>query len=54
VVAEAVLRRLADDAWNEGENGFTYGVLIADERGKAAHVRAQARGEAGRRFRAKS
>ena len=54
VVAEAVLRRLADDAWSRGENNFTYGVLVAEERGRADEARVQARSEASRLNRTKN
>ena len=43
VVATEILRRLADDAWSHGENGFTYGVLLASERSNADRIRAEAR-----------
>jgi CHAD domain-containing protein len=32
VVAQHLLRRLATEAWNRGEDAFTYGVLVANER----------------------
>ncbi len=43
VVAAEILRRLADDAWSHGENAFTYGVLLASERSRAAQIRTEAR-----------
>jgi CHAD domain-containing protein len=54
VVAAAILRRLAADAWARGENGFTYGVLLAEERSRADAARGEVAGDAGKRFRAKA
>ncbi len=54
VVATEILRRLAVQARELGEDNFTYGVLVADERHRAAQARDAARGKAGKRFRAKS
>ena len=36
VVATEVLRRIADQAADDGENTFTYGILVADQRRSAA------------------
>ncbi|MEP6599780.1 MAG: CYTH and CHAD domain-containing protein [Actinomycetota bacterium] len=43
VVAQDLLRRLASDAWSRGEDGFTYGVLVSEERRRADEVRRLAR-----------
>lgn len=43
VVAEQVLRRLAADAWNRGEDAFTYGVLAAEAHSRADQLRAATR-----------
>lgn len=45
VVAEELLRRLALDASDRGEDGFTYGVLVAEEREHAQQARRRARKE---------
>jgi CHAD domain-containing protein len=37
--AQNVLRQLAVDAAERGENGFTYGVLVAEERQRAEQAR---------------
>jgi len=54
VVAAATLRRLAADAWARGEDGFTYGILLADERARAQTARQEVAGDAGKRFRAEN
>jgi CHAD domain-containing protein len=41
--AQQVLRRLAGEAAQRGEDGFTYGMLVAQERQRAAHARSAAR-----------
>ena len=43
VVAAELLRRLATDAAGQGEDGFTYGVLVAEERQRAEEARRRAR-----------
>jgi CHAD domain-containing protein len=43
VVAAELLRRLAADAAGQGEDGFTYGVLVAEERQRAQQARSRAR-----------
>ncbi|HEY7049453.1 MAG TPA: CYTH and CHAD domain-containing protein [Jatrophihabitantaceae bacterium] len=43
VVAAELLRRLATHAAGQGEDGFTYGVLVAEERQRAEEARRQAR-----------
>jgi CHAD domain-containing protein len=43
VVAEELLRRLAADAADRGEDSFTYGVLVAEERQHAQQARRRAR-----------
>jgi len=43
VVAVELLRRLATDAAGQGEDGFTYGVLVAEERQRAEQARRRAR-----------
>ena len=43
VVAEELLRRLASDASDRGEDGFTYGVLVAEEQQRADAARRKAR-----------
>jgi CHAD domain-containing protein len=43
VVAAELLRRLAADAAGQGEDGFTYGVLVAEERQHAQEARRRAR-----------
>jgi CHAD domain-containing protein len=43
VVAAELLRRLATDAAGQGEYGFTYGVLVAEERQRADEARRRAR-----------
>jgi CHAD domain-containing protein len=43
VVAAELLRRLATEAAGQGEDGFTYGVLVAEERQRADEARRQAR-----------
>ena len=43
VVAAELLRRLASDAAGAGEDGFTYGVLVAEERQRAEGVRRRTR-----------
>ncbi|HEY3714743.1 MAG TPA: CYTH and CHAD domain-containing protein [Jatrophihabitantaceae bacterium] len=43
VVAAELLRRLATDAAGQGEDGFTYGVLVAEERQRADEARRRAR-----------
>jgi CHAD domain-containing protein len=44
VVAQHLLRRLAADAWNRGEDAFTYGVLVANERQIVEQIKRRARG----------
>jgi CHAD domain-containing protein len=46
VVAAELLRRLAADAAGQGEDGFTYGVLVAEERQHAQEARRRARDQA--------
>ena len=53
IVAGEILRRLAAEARERGEDSFTYGVLIAAERARSDEARDAARGKAGRKFRAK-
>ena len=53
VVAGEILRRLAAEARENGEDGFTYGVLIAEQRARADDAREAAAGKAGRKFRPK-
>ena len=48
VIAAEVLRRLAADAWSRGVDGFTYGVLVAEERNRAEDARAAAQQDAAR------
>lgn len=43
VVAAELLRRLADDAVERGEDAFTYGVLVAEERQRAEDARRHTR-----------
>jgi CHAD domain-containing protein len=43
VVATALLRRMADQIADEGENAFTYGILVADQRRLAAESAEAAR-----------
>ena len=43
VVATAVLRRIADQIADEGDNAFTYGLLVADQRRYASDAAAAAR-----------
>ncbi len=43
VVAAELLRRLATDASDRGEDSFTYGVLVAEERQNAEQMRRRAR-----------
>ncbi len=43
VIAAEVLRRLAAEAAARGEDGFTYGVLLAEQRARADAARAAAR-----------
>ncbi len=43
IVAEELLRRLAADASDRGEDAFTYGVLVAEQRRIADRVRKRAR-----------
>lgn len=43
VVAAQVLRRLADEAGERGENAFTYGVLVAEERQRGEDARRHTR-----------
>jgi len=43
VVAAELLRRLATDAAGQGGDGFTYGVLVAEERQRAERARRRAR-----------
>jgi CHAD domain-containing protein len=43
VVAAELLRRLATDAAGQGGDGFTYGVLVAEERQRAEQARRRAR-----------
>ena len=43
VVAAELLRRLASDAADRGEDSFTYGVLVAEERQNALQARRRAR-----------
>jgi CHAD domain-containing protein len=43
VVAAELLRRLASDASERGEDSFTYGVLVAEERQRAAEARSRTR-----------
>jgi inorganic triphosphatase YgiF len=42
VVATAVLRRIADQVADEGDNAFTYGLLVADQRRYASDAAAGA------------
>jgi CHAD domain-containing protein len=48
VVAQHLLRRLANDAWSRGEDAFTYGVLVANERQIVEQIRREARPDATR------
>lgn len=43
VVATALLRRIADQIADEGDNAFTYGILVADQRRIASDSAAAAR-----------
>jgi inorganic triphosphatase YgiF len=43
VTATALLRRIADQIADEGENAFTYGILVADQRRSAAESAEAAR-----------
>ena len=43
VVAAELLRRLASDASERGEDSFTYGVLVAEERQRASEARRRTR-----------
>jgi CHAD domain-containing protein len=54
IVAGEILRRLAAEARERGEDGFTYGVLVAEERARSDNARDAARGKAGKKFRSKS
>jgi CHAD domain-containing protein len=45
VVAAELLRRLASDASERGEDSFTYGVLVAEERQRASQARRRTRKE---------
>ena len=47
VVATEVLRRIADQVADAGENTFTYGILVADQRRSAAASAKAARASAG-------
>jgi inorganic triphosphatase YgiF len=47
VVATELLRRIADQVADEGENTFTYGILVADQRRIAAASAEQARASTG-------
>jgi CHAD domain-containing protein len=53
VVAGEILRRLAVQARERGEDSFTYGVLIAEERSRSDNARDAARGKLGKKGRAK-
>ncbi len=48
IVATEVLRRIADQVADEGENAFTYGILVADQRRIAATSAQAARASTGR------
>ena len=43
MVTTELLRRIADQVADEGQNAFTYGILVADQRRIAAATRRQAR-----------
>ena len=43
IVATELLRRIADQVADEGENAFTYGILVADQRSSAAESARAAR-----------
>jgi CHAD domain-containing protein len=43
IVATRVLAQLADDARSNGEDGFTYGILLAEQRARADQIRERAR-----------
>jgi CHAD domain-containing protein len=43
IVATELLRRIADQVADEGENAFTYGILVADQRRSAAESARAAR-----------
>jgi len=47
VVATEQLRRIADQVSDEGQNAFTYGILVADQRRIAANTAEQARASTG-------
>ena len=47
VVATELLRRIADQIADEGQNAFTYGILVADQRRIAASTAEQARASTG-------
>ncbi|HEV2888186.1 MAG TPA: CYTH and CHAD domain-containing protein [Jatrophihabitans sp.] len=47
VVATELLRRIADQVADEGENAFTYGILVADQRRIAASSAQAARASTG-------
>jgi hypothetical protein len=42
-VATELLRRIADQVADEGDNAFTYGILVADQRRRAAESARAAR-----------
>jgi CHAD domain-containing protein len=46
IVATELLRRIADQIADEGENAFTYGILVADQRRSAAESARAARNAA--------
>lgn len=48
IVATELLRRIADQVADEGENAFTYGILVADQRRIAATSAQAARASTGR------
>ena len=47
VVATELLRRIADQVADEGQNAFTYGILVADQRRIAVATAEQARASTG-------
>ncbi|MEA2207326.1 MAG: hypothetical protein QOE77_4102 [Blastocatellia bacterium] len=47
VVATELLRRIADQVADEGQNAFSYGILVADQRRLAASSAEQARASTG-------
>lgn len=47
VVATELLRRIADQVADDGQNAFTYGILVADQRRIAAGTAEQARASTG-------